>query len=291
MGVLFVPFALEAYVTDNTNQDYKDIMPVSPNYASRSSILGGKLEPNPGARYKMFTVAGVYLHFILPDALTHATLTKDGNLEYPLIPNRWIVTRLYLNKQNSKVCVKSWVVESDYLGTKDDDLGKAKSDSVSVPYLDDATVSYRYLGRCYPLNDTPVLPTKQTFPLTAIGAGDSTFAAYYPNCRSVLGFHDKLDGVPEGSKITYFVMGYYANSAQDPLTSLDKDKFVQYLIQNNWKIANFPSPTDPDPVIPDPIPEKTVFHGMLYSLAWEGPISTVLVSQPVRCMQLLEILL
>ncbi|MDR0493845.1 MAG: hypothetical protein LBH74_09455 [Nitrososphaerota archaeon] len=274
MGVLYVPFAVEAYVTNGANRLEEEVALVSPNYAI-GSILGGSLEPKPFCTKPLYEATGVYLHFILPDALTHATLTR-GILEYPVIPNRWIVTRLYTNKD--KICAKSWIVESDYLGT---DKDKSVTKSVTVPYLHEGKKDYRRLGRCYPIESTPNPPEEVFDHLTAIGAGDSTFAAYYPSCHSVLGFHDNLADVPLGEKgltgITYFVMGYYACPAQDPLnplTNLKEDEqkkvFEQYLCQNNWEIIKQTA-----------VPTEVVFHGMIHSLPWQGPTHNYLSNKTI----------
>lgn len=49
---------------------------------------------------------GIHLHWALPDALTHG----DSQLNFPQVPDRWVVTRWHGNKQE-----RSWVVESNYL--------------------------------------------------------------------------------------------------------------------------------------------------------------------------------
>jgi hypothetical protein len=50
--------------------------------------------------------------------------------------------------------------------------------------------------------------------LTAVGYGDPSFAAFYPNCHSVFGFCDEdYSGSPEGRR--YYVMGWYRNPEHD----------------------------------------------------------------------------
>ncbi len=69
--------------------------------------------------------AGVHLHWALPDALTHGTHT-DGSTAFPLVPNRWLVSR------NQNGAVTQWVVESDYLAP----AGEANAQGrVNVPTL------------------------------------------------------------------------------------------------------------------------------------------------------------
>lgn len=82
---------------------------------------------------------------------------------------------------------------------------------------------YRYMGR-----KMPISAWKQHFDgaeyypsLTATGYGDPTFAALYPGCYSVFGFHDKNPGVSLAD-IRYEVAGWYSNSSKDELTKFVK---------------------------------------------------------------------
>jgi hypothetical protein len=54
--------------------------------------------------------------------------------------------------------------------------------------------------------------------LTAVGYGEPTFAAFYPNCLSVFGFHD--DAPPRSLQgVQYDVIGWYSEPEQDCLRS------------------------------------------------------------------------
>jgi hypothetical protein len=65
---------------------------------------------------------GIHLHWAMPDSLTRG----DSTLNFPLVPNVWLVTRRY-NKQVSM----QWIVESDYLYPP----GVNKhGTSISIPY-------------------------------------------------------------------------------------------------------------------------------------------------------------
>src|SRR4051794_14194230 len=39
---------------------------------------------------------GVHLHWAMPDALTRATVPEDGPVEFPTVPNHWLVSRLVI---------------------------------------------------------------------------------------------------------------------------------------------------------------------------------------------------
>ncbi|HEY4281184.1 MAG TPA: hypothetical protein VGM91_23420 [Conexibacter sp.] len=56
--------------------------------------------------------------------------------------------------------------------------------------------------------------------LKAVGANGPSFAAYYPDSRSVLGFHDTVDEVDLGRaafEVSYVVVGWHSHASDDPL--------------------------------------------------------------------------
>ncbi|MCB0572407.1 MAG: hypothetical protein KDC66_21715 [Phaeodactylibacter sp.] len=89
---------------------------------------------------------------------------------------------------------------------------------------------YRYMGRQIELDDSATLPSYgqsegylnslngQT--LTAVGYGEATFAAFYPNCRSVFGFHDTEITTDVSANVTYLLIGWYREEASDFLAKL-----------------------------------------------------------------------
>ncbi len=52
-------------------------------------------------------------------------------------------------------------------------------------------------------------------PLTAVGYGEPTFAAFYPNCHSVFGFYDDEITVLPSSDLKYTVVGWYDGQESD----------------------------------------------------------------------------
>ena len=257
MSVLFVPLTVEAYVTNNDNIKEKEIAYIAPDYSKleNKTHLGGQLDPK--AFESLIPLkAGVHLHFILPDALTQAVIKEDGNLSYPQIPNRWIITRL---SSGDNIESKNWLVESDYLGLDN-------TESVTVPYLSDKKKPYRFLGRSYKIDEIPSEGNDYLDDLTSVGPGDSTFAAYYPNCSSVFGFHDGLEDMPTGD-LTYFVMGYYLDKKKDPLYKLTNDEYSKYLENNGWSVDGEKA-------------DEMVCHGMIYTLKWRGPNYNYLSNTP-----------
>lgn len=84
---------------------------------------------------------------------------------------------------------------------------------------------FRYLGRKLPIEawlendpDAEYLPS-----LTAVGYGEPTFAAFYPNCHSVFGFYDDYSATNlEG--LQYDVIGWYSDIETDYVHKFIKTK-------------------------------------------------------------------
>lgn len=213
---------MEAYVTNNKNTPDKNCAQISPDYTKveYTSYLGGKMEPAPFTAPSPLR-AGVHLHFILPVCFRRAVQKESEagySWDYASAPDRWVVTRMVLHG-DKKLSHKSFIVESNYIGLDN-------SGSVAIPYLSDTDVSHRFLGRSYEYQEKRD-DTEGTYldKLTAMGAGDPYFAAYYPNCHSVFGFYDDMSGVEEESDVSYFVCGYFSDASQDPLYQASPETF------------------------------------------------------------------
>ena len=217
----------EAMTAPNRLPYFSGQRDVNPDIAHLSESIVSQ----PFQNKNLFLKAGIHLHWSLPDALTQEI--ENGN--FPAVPNRWLVTRR-MDKNT-----KHWVVESDYLYPPDAGF---QEDSVMYPYADSENPhlpTFRYLGRTLTLEEwkqqQPASSADATHleRLTAIGYGEPTFAAFYPNCRSVFGFHDPkyADAIalPEG--LQYDVIGWYSNAEQNYLSEFFQD------FKNNFK-ADFP---------------------------------------------------
>lgn len=169
--------------------------------------------------------AGIHLHWSLPAGLSHAVQTAPGGeMAFPPVPTRWVVTRHVVTAADGTDAVHSWVVESDRLSAT----------SPAAPGMHPPTVpvdaqpgqGYQYLGWSWDLNAWH--ESGNTVPrwprLTAVGYGEPTFASYYPNCSGVFGFYDDLSGVaydPATQSISYYVGGWYGDPTADPLAGGD----------------------------------------------------------------------
>ncbi|WP_432050805.1 hypothetical protein [Verrucosispora sp. NA02020] len=163
--------------------------------------------------------AGIHLHWSLPDALTrltHGAATSDGApaVDLPRVPNRWLVTRTAPGGAQDR-----WMVESDALG--DVDRGGVTYPLRAADPRGTTGRPWRYLGRKLPLSAWPGAPTDRVAALTALGYGEPTFAAFYPNSSSVFGLHDDGYGaVPPPNGLRYDVVGWYAETADDELLAV-----------------------------------------------------------------------
>lgn len=170
--------------------------------------------------------AGMHLHWALPDALTR--LVRNGGVtEVPVVPNRWLVTRSLDGTVDGR-----WVIESDF--RSDDNVS-----GVAYPVTGEAGRPYTWLGRRVPLELwAPSTDPRRYLPeLTAVGYGDATFAAFYPSCHSVFGFHDPDHvGIPP-TGLRYEVMGWYADVTRDPVAKSGKD-WRRLLSELSWSIPN-----------------------------------------------------
>ncbi len=89
---------------------------------------------------------------------------------------------------------------------------------------------FRYLGRKMTFEDwqkqrhQTVPYVERLDPLTAVGYGEPTFAAFYPNCHSVFGFDDgDIRVLPHSAtKLQYTVIGWYDRDDQDYFRSFVK---------------------------------------------------------------------
>ena len=219
-----VDFSVLPYVDYENKQDvHSDTAYVSKNMVSQ-----------PFSDRYLTLQPGIHLHWALPDGLTKA-LTKavhpkqpngqedQTQVEFPPVPDRWLISRSGGGQPE-----KQWIVESDYLSTD------FQSGGIPFPLPADAAAKlrpgerrFRYLGRSYPVDQPPTqrggdIYLNQSSPkLTAVGYGEPTFAAFYPNCHSVFGFWDdafSAESVPEN--LCYEVIGWYANPEHDPFRSL-----------------------------------------------------------------------
>jgi hypothetical protein len=110
---LLVPIHLDAWSVDSQNQQnlawyYADFTKL----AKFQSPMPEAFDISDASKPEV----GVHLHWALPDALTHGTETSSGKLNFPYVPNRWLIARFNTTQAKQWQC-RLWVVQSDYLGS------------------------------------------------------------------------------------------------------------------------------------------------------------------------------
>jgi len=242
---------------------------------------------------------GIHLHWALPTALTRGTIDEQGTT-FPAAPNRWLVTRSRpVAGTDREEIERQWIVESDYLSPH---AARVRSGGVAIPFiLDDSKPGGRpwtYLGRRRLFEHWTEAAEQalqgQTlgtlgYQLTALGYqvrpgakpgrgrgyAEPTFAALYPNCQSVFGFHD--EDPPAGMKgIRYDVVGWYGHPGQDDcLRAVERareggDRFQAFdaaLVQRfQWHAAADGQGAPP--------PGRSMFHGSLVFETGVRPAAT-----------------
>lgn len=209
-------------------------------------------------------LAGIHLHWNLPRQLTRGKTEKQA-LIFPAVPNRWLVTRIALlaNGTDSVVPVlRSWVVESDRC-TDSAEVAPGKLQT-TLPFENEQSgPGFAWLGKVFDADQWQEQPgpvARTPKPLTALGYGEPTFAAFYPNCSSVFGFHDDLGGLSTekqvGLTLSYQVSGWYSDSEQDPLQQPSGAS------QFGWKA---PSGNEPGQQ-----PNALFLSGIVDGIAWQA---------------------
>ncbi len=238
---LSTPLTVVESKTDFTRLPYWDGQrEVNPDVAN----ISDDLVSYPFQDRALVLPKGVHLHWALPDALargrSETTKEQGHRLNFPAVPNRWLVTRSVNGNTD-----RQWIVESDYLYPNDYDFPSSNETSlrsIAIPFPCDrekGECPFRYLGRKMlrsdPAGAGEYLSTKG-YRLTAVGFevdpirssgsqptpagfGDPTFAAFYPNCLSVFGLHDP-DAPENVAGLKYDVIGWFTNKDHDCLPFL-----------------------------------------------------------------------
>ena len=166
-----------------------------------------KANPNPLHRTGT-APTGVHLQWILPDFLCHGKQSETEDIEFPKVPNRWLVNRIWQNNAG-EIETKSWVILSDFL---------AEDSSQNSNYLfeKDGELVAATIGKVVDLASFVEQKTDELF-LTAVGAGNAAFVNYTPNNHNVFSFVDELNDLEEESKtLTYLVTGWYSDTSNIP---------------------------------------------------------------------------
>ena len=213
--------------------------------------------PKPFTGKNTFTSTGVALHWELPLILRQGWQGDSGGMQFPLVPNRWLVVR-YSGPLSNRSAV-AWVVQSDALGNSTPLTGGS-------PYIDPGaeTLQPTWVGQVVGLSNWSEPDPPQLF-LTAVAPGNNMFAAFQPFCQSVFSLFDPLTGVADQDTLSYLVAGWYSDPAKDIIGEwlTDGTSFQAFLEQAGWKLAAPSSDTA----------TYGIYSGLTWGIEWDlnGP--------------------
>ena len=220
---VMVPIQVDALVVRQAGQQWADTSMDRTPPGDGIAVPAGSLLPKPFSLRAQDRPPGVYLHWVLPDALTRgaqsaSTGTADpvqaGTL-FPAIPDRWLIARLSPSLSRAdRRAVRAWILQSH-----DDDPAPIDLDSWREPGAAPAGIKN---------------------PLTALGYGDVSWAGYFDSTQNRLAFYDDLAGVTSGP-LAYLVCGWYSDPALDPLGSAQVHSLGEFdarLRQLGWALAS-----------------------------------------------------
>jgi hypothetical protein len=288
---LFVPVTVEALPL--TQGSYQGSWSwITPNY--NPLVLFGSppalfepAVPNPvdAPGPPRLVKTGVLVRWSLPDALTKGGNADPvtGTVPFPAVPNRWLVLR---RVPATPAATQSWMVASDYVGGS------------GSPFM--ANGHSTTLGMGWPLSAWPgeaALPAGLQPPLTALGLGNPSFAAYLPNVQHIFSFLDPLTGVAPGA-ITYAIFGWYSAPNQDPLSGWKTVSDWNALLASlGWSVgdaqdlANATAAAEAwgaahgystDPNVPSTfLPSRILCHGLVTGVTWPGASGVAQTGVPI----------
>jgi len=271
---LIVPTNLQAYVVGEAraNEPYN----LTPAPCSETELKDWYLErkyifrPIEKELFLESLERGVHLHWAIPAALTHSIHKEHTeNPEQPYVPNRWLVLRMAHARGKADVSTKGWVVESDYPSAEP--AGNHFIFVGTPPPAELKSNVFGYVGRFVETEKWSESHPAYYFHLTSSGWGDPSFSAYYPACKGIFGFHDRLKDdhdkdLPSPCYLTYLVLGWYSDPDRDPLHPQsnwkDVDEFKRRLMTLGWScnIKGLPASA---------LPVRTLCSGSVVGVSWQ----------------------
>ncbi|MFG2910420.1 hypothetical protein ACGF13_35910 [Kitasatospora sp. NPDC048286] len=262
-GPLVVPLQVDALVINDDIRQSEDFQRWLPDFDK----LNRRLSPEPAPFEDLDDVPGdpeldgVLVHWRLPEALARGDQDPaTGRTVFPLVPNRWLVVR-YRGTGATRAAA-GWVVHSDFLEADYPDTQWSGSSPFLVP--PDRPGGDRptgtWAGRKHDLDPVADGPWQEPDPrplfLTAIGPGLPAFAAYQPYNEDVFSLHDPLGGVLDTDTLSYQVIGWYSDPAQDILAG--ESEFDTLLAALGWSAPDGSQPA-----------RRSLYAGTALAVQWE----------------------
>ncbi len=285
---LFIPVAVECLMIGQPNQtgswaaldvDYRQV----PNYADPAP-QPFQLRP-PGAP----PGTGAHLQATLPSCFRSGQQMPEGTVEFPPIPNRWMIARSVVAKPGAAPTITIWVLQGDFLGDQTQGTNS---------YPDPTQVGVtKWIGQAFTIESWQNPDGPGTPILRSMGPGDVSWIATTDNTMNVLSFYDSLEDVDSGS-VAYAMNGWYHPASFDPLlgvtdadpkgfTTADQWQTIMSTLglevggshgladaQAAWSAWSEVNPITGGPPLLDIQKEyasQSLVHGMVYGIDWKGP--------------------
>ncbi|MGK8507564.1 hypothetical protein ACRS5S_05735 [Nocardia asiatica] len=302
---LVVPVALDALVItsavmgENTFRIWSQTYRALEDYASPQADEGDRQIED-----SRFAAPGVHLHWTLPRGLRHGTQDpRTGRLRYPLVPNRWLLTRFSGTTDRR---VKAWVIESDcphsaYARRQGHDAVHSSDFLVDQNTVDAWKASADlYRNQVKPRKPEPgfyQLPIGLAFPadspgawseragddplfLTAMGPGDPYFPTYVPHNNNVFSFIDDLTDLAGATTLGYHLLGWYSHPDANVLAPPASTSYAEVLAHLGWQDPRLTGDPGHDGAV-EPA-TRSLYTGQVLSLAWDPDATTAPSDDPLR---------
>ncbi|MGH1436685.1 MAG: hypothetical protein ACRBG0_19760, partial [Lewinella sp.] len=224
-NILMVPVQLDALYVEHervvvqATADFSKLPYTSDghDFNPNNPYISEEIISKPFQNNNFLLQPGIHLHWSLPDALTRGqTIENDPEhkTNFPIVPNRWLIRK----SLNGKT-LKEWIVLSDFL-TKTEEGRNMVCVPNPAPQQPGETdyIPFRFMGKSLPFEIFDISTSAENiyYPeLTIFGYGEPTFAAFYPNCHSVFGFHDSEMTGPPPTGLAYDLIGWYSDPGND----------------------------------------------------------------------------
>lgn len=229
--VCLVPISIDALVLGTLDLQDNPLVGVGPVYSNLRwgksptappfSSAGGISTPSPG----------VQLHWNMPFGLrvgqTQSSGDDSSDVQFPLLPNRWLLVRAYTAStapSGTAPTLTAWLIRGD---VDSDDLA-------AVPFPSDtSSVKYTFIGEPILLDAPATDAASEQKRIYAMGPGEPSYAVVYQGTQTVLGFYDPMTGLGSGT-VSYTAIGFYNPSSWDPLLGVTDSDPQGFTTQDAW---------------------------------------------------------
>lgn len=256
---LIIPIAAQALVVPKENLIKK--VDLKNRLDSGENILGEEIQFdlencfNEPSHFRK----GIHIHWNIPKALKHGITQENDSIDFPAVPNRWLVVRISM-QDDTALKYKSWIVQSDVI---DDEANP------NYAQLNEAAskIEYIKIGKKSPAIEN--ISEGAIKKLTALSPINPYFSNIFDECEDVFGIHDDMTDshgdeivFDQHARFTYMILGCFDDEKYDPLAHNDLDS-LRGFITNTW--YNNDNQTKLDFTKYD----GSFFHTNIFDVKWE----------------------